>query len=67
MLIHYLNVPYPDDGKVKIPMMPGSVEKKEWTKEELVEQLRPMCMYDTILGILYFIVDTNFCRVCDFS
>ncbi|XP_076087484.1 calmodulin-binding transcription activator 2-like isoform X1 [Mytilus galloprovincialis] len=42
VLIHYLNVPYPDDGKVKIPMMPGSVEKKEWTKEELVEQLRPM-------------------------
>ena len=38
-------MPYPDDGKVKIPMIPCSVEKKEWTKEELVEQLRPMCKY----------------------
>ena len=44
MLVHYLNVPYPDDNKM---LVTNSValwgEKKEWTKEELVSQLKPMC------------------------
>ena len=44
MLVHYLNVPYPDDNKLVIA---SSVtlwgEKKEWTKEELISQLKPMC------------------------
>ncbi|XP_059085704.1 calmodulin-binding transcription activator 1-like isoform X2 [Tigriopus californicus] len=43
VLVHYLNVPYPDDNKLVIA---SSVslwgEKKEWTKEELISQLKPM-------------------------
>ncbi len=46
MLVHYLNVPYPDDNKLVIA---SSVslwgEKKEWTKEELISQLKPMCKF----------------------
>ena len=46
VLVHYLNVPYPDDNKM---LVTNSValwgEKKEWTKEELVSQLKPMCEY----------------------
>ena len=49
VLVHYLNVPYPDNTKVKIPMMPScTLEKKEWTKEDLVDQLKPMCMYNYV-------------------
>ena len=44
VLVHYLNVPYPDDNKM---LVTNSVslwgEKKEWTKEELISQLKPMC------------------------
>ena len=44
VLVHYLNVPYPDDNKLVIA---SSVtlfgDKKEWTKEELISQLKPMC------------------------
>ena len=55
MLVHYLNVPYPDDNKLVIA---SSVtlfgDKKEWTKEELISQLKPMCklvnLMDTSLG-----------------
>lgn len=44
VLVHYLNIPYQDNTKVKIPVVPPyTLEKKEWTKEELVDQLRPMC------------------------
>ncbi|XP_076033913.1 calmodulin-binding transcription activator isoform X6 [Oratosquilla oratoria] len=43
VLVHYLNVPYPDDNKL---VMASSIslwaDKKEWTKEELVSQLKPM-------------------------
>ncbi|XP_023344878.1 calmodulin-binding transcription activator 2 isoform X5 [Eurytemora carolleeae] len=43
VLVHYLNVPYPDDNKL---LVTNSVslwgDKKEWTKEELVSQLKPM-------------------------
>jgi hypothetical protein len=50
VLVHYLNVPYPDDSKV---MVTNSVslwgEKKEWTKEELSSQLKPMCKWFTCL------------------
>ncbi|XP_062592627.1 calmodulin-binding transcription activator 1-like [Saccostrea cucullata] len=43
VLVHYLNIPYQDNTKVKIPVVPQyTLEKKEWTKEELVDQLRPM-------------------------
>ena len=48
VLVHYLNVPYPDDNKLVIA---SSVtlwgEKKEWTKEELISQLKPMCEYSS--------------------
>ncbi|CAB3378064.1 Hypothetical predicted protein [Cloeon dipterum] len=44
VLVHYLNVPYPDDNKLVIsPSLALWGDKKEWTKEELVSQLRPMC------------------------
>ncbi|KAK3889319.1 hypothetical protein Pcinc_006669 [Petrolisthes cinctipes] len=43
VLVHYLNVPYPDDNKL---VMASSIslwaDKKEWTKEELISQLKPM-------------------------
>ncbi|XP_048728854.1 calmodulin-binding transcription activator 1-like isoform X3 [Ostrea edulis] len=43
VLVHYLNIPYQDNTKVKIPVVPPyTLEKKEWTKEELIDQLRPM-------------------------
>jgi len=46
VLVHYLNVPYPDDNKL---VMASSIslwaDKKEWTKEELISQLKPMCEY----------------------
>ena len=46
VLVHYLNVPYPDDNKLVIA---SSVtlfgDKKEWTKEELISQLKPMCKF----------------------
>ena len=46
VLVHYLNVPYPDDSKM---MVTNSVslwgEKKEWSKEELSSQLKPMCKF----------------------
>lgn len=45
VLVHYLNVPYPDDNKMAVitPNLALWGDKKEWTKEELVSQLKPMC------------------------
>ena len=46
VLVHYLNVPYPDDNKMLIASSVNLwAEKKEWTKEELICQLKPMCKY----------------------
>ncbi|XP_017120268.1 uncharacterized protein LOC108141413 isoform X3 [Drosophila elegans] len=44
VLVHYLNVPYPDDNKMAViaPSITLWGDKKEWTKEELVSQLKPM-------------------------
>lgn len=44
VLVHYLNVPYPDDNKLAVitPSISLWADKKEWTKEELVSQLKPM-------------------------
>ncbi|XP_052821053.1 calmodulin-binding transcription activator 2-like isoform X2 [Mya arenaria] len=42
VLVHYLNVPYPSNAKLSIPVLSIAMEKKEWTKEELTQQLRPM-------------------------
>lgn len=42
VLVHYLNVPYPDSAKLSIPVLSYGFEKKEWTKDELADQLRPM-------------------------
>lgn len=44
MLVHYLNVPYPDDNKLAVitPSLALWADKKEWTKDELVSQLKPM-------------------------
>lgn len=45
--MHYLNVPYPDDNKLATvaPSLALWADKKEWTKDELVSQLKPMCKY----------------------
>ena len=55
VLVHYLNVPYPDDNKM---LVTNSValwgEKKEWTKEELVSQLKPMCKCVQCLDMIIF-------------
>lgn len=47
VLVHYLNVPYPDDNKMAVitPNLALWGDKKEWTKEELVSQLKPMCKF----------------------
>ncbi|XP_022247268.1 LOW QUALITY PROTEIN: calmodulin-binding transcription activator 2-like [Limulus polyphemus] len=43
VLVHYLNVPYSDDNKILIsPSLSYCADKKEWTKDELIVQLRPM-------------------------
>ncbi|BES97069.1 calmodulin-Hypothetical protein transcription activator [Nesidiocoris tenuis] len=42
VLVHYLNVPYPDDNKMVSPSLALCADKKQWTKEELVSQLKPM-------------------------
>ncbi|KAL3200257.1 hypothetical protein MRX96_043552 [Rhipicephalus microplus] len=43
VLVHYLNVPYSDDNKMVIaPTLSYCADKKEWTKDELVSQLKPM-------------------------
>ncbi|XP_025083042.1 calmodulin-binding transcription activator 1-like isoform X3 [Pomacea canaliculata] len=44
VLVHYLNVPnHPNSPKPSLlPVLSGDMRKKEWTKEELVDQLRPM-------------------------
>jgi hypothetical protein len=57
VLVHYLNVPYPDDNKMVIA---SSIslwgDKKEWTKEELISQLKPMCKHFIFFGFyLYFV------------
>lgn len=45
VLVHYLNVPYPD-GDAKLAALPPCLalppDKKEWTRDELTSQLRPM-------------------------
>ncbi|XP_067631146.1 calmodulin-binding transcription activator 1 isoform X2 [Eurosta solidaginis] len=44
VLVHYLNVPCPDDNKMAV-IAPSIIlwgDKKEWTKDELVSQLKPM-------------------------
>lgn len=44
VLVHYLNVPYPDDNKLAVitPSLALWADKKEWTKDELISQLKPM-------------------------
>lgn len=45
VLVHYLNVPFTtDDNKVISPTLNYFADsKKEWTKEELISELKPMC------------------------
>ena len=44
VLVHYLNVPYPDDAKLLVVASVSLwAERKEWSKDELISQLRPMC------------------------
>lgn len=62
VLVHYLNVPYPDDNKMAVitPSLALWGDKKEWTKEELVCQLKPMCMcLENILEICIFHSDES--------
>lgn len=48
VLVHYLNVPYPDDNKMATvaPSLALWADKKEWTKDELVSQLKPMFCFN---------------------
>ncbi|XP_076451684.1 calmodulin-binding transcription activator 2-like [Babylonia areolata] len=48
VLVHYLNVPNPPNNPKPslVPSLSGEMRKKEWTKEELVDQLRPMLASD---------------------
>ena len=44
VLVHYLNVPFTDDNKIISPTLNYFADsKKEWTKEELISELKPMC------------------------
>lgn len=56
VLVHYLNVPYPDDNKMAVitPSLALWGDKKEWTKEELISQLKPMCKYIYIYSCYYY-------------
>jgi hypothetical protein len=55
VLVHYLNVPYPDDNKLIITSNVSLWgDKKEWTKEELISQLKPMCKFSSISHVLLF-------------
>ncbi|KAI1309441.1 Calmodulin-binding transcription activator 1 [Halotydeus destructor] len=43
VLVHYLNVPYTDDNKMVSPTLNYFADsKKEWTKDELISELKPM-------------------------
>ena len=42
VLVHYLNVPFSDESKTYLPSMCFLSDKLEWTREELLDQLRPM-------------------------
>ncbi|XP_018495633.2 calmodulin-binding transcription activator 2 [Galendromus occidentalis] len=49
VLVHYLNVPFSDDSKMlTAPTLSCCADAKEWTKEELMAQLKPMCKYADI-------------------
>lgn len=66
VLVHYLNVPYPDDNKLAVitPSLALWGDKKEWTKEELVSQLKPMCLYFFILILESILIHLNLKYLC---
>lgn len=45
VMVHYLNVPYNDDNKIINPTLNFADSKKEWTKEDLIAELKPMCKF----------------------
>ncbi|XP_066297606.1 calmodulin-binding transcription activator 2-like isoform X1 [Branchiostoma lanceolatum] len=43
VLVHYLNVPTTEDSKPSVPpTIPLRIDSQEWTKDELLKQLKPM-------------------------
>ena len=54
VLVHYLNVPLGDEQKLcpaaSIPSVSllAAADTKEWTKEELTAELRPMCKHQVV-------------------
>jgi len=53
VLVHYLNVPYTDDNKIISPTLNFSSisdGKKEWTRDELISELKPMCEWLMVLS-----------------
>jgi hypothetical protein len=55
VLVHYLNVPYPDDAKLLVVASVSLwAERKEWSKDELISQLRPMCKKSNLLFYFFF-------------
>ena len=45
VLVHYLNVPLTDDNKLCLPPLSLQLDSKEWTHDDLITQIRPMCKY----------------------
>lgn len=64
VLVHYLNVPYPDDNKLAVitPSLALWGDKKEWTKEELVSQLKPMC--ESSSSVSHYSSGVSICLSC---
>ena len=43
VLVHYLNVPYNDDNKVITPSLNYVIDsRKEWSRDDLICELKPM-------------------------
>ena len=43
VLVHYLNVPFTDDNKFISRAVCFADSRREWTREDLVSELKPMC------------------------
>jgi hypothetical protein len=45
VLVHYLNVPFTDDNKIVSPTLNFADSRKEWTRDDLISELKPMCTF----------------------
>ena len=64
VMVHYLNVPLRDDGKHTIPSLPlGTLEPGRWTREELMNEIRPMCMSFLYMHVPRYAAVDDFMRL----